>query len=488
MNLEDPFFATLPQRVDEYAREHALPGIAVGVVDRGRLAWTYGTGETKIGNGLAPTSSSVFRIASMTKSFTASAILLLRDRGALRLDDPIATYLPWTATIGAPPDARAITVRDLLTMNAGFPTDDPWGDRQENAPIAAFDALVENGLSFARPPGTGFEYSNLGYALLGRIVTRVSGRDYPAFVAGELLAPLGMRSTRFDTREIDDATRAHGYHAIDGDLVSEPAVTPGAFSPMGGLHSSIEDLTTWVRGFASALAGETSVPHPLALATRREMQMGRTFARTTSHEATSDAPAKVVTGLYGYGLFIDEDSQLGRFVHHSGGYPGFGSHMRWHASSGYGIVALANKTYAPTRTLAAAILEDIVARFAPSQSVASMLWPQTREMMEVAERLLTAWDDALADATFAVNVDLDLPRVHRRLALARAGDDIGRFEREPATLRSDSPAHAKWHVRGDRGDAEIEIQLTPERPPKLQTLSVSVIRAADSASRTPETI
>ena len=198
-------------RIESLAARHSLPGVVFALVAGRRLAGVHAFGETRLGNGRRPTQDSVFRIASMTKSFTAAAILLLRDRGALSLDEPIVTYLPWARTIGAPDGSAPIAVRDLLTMNGGFPTDDPWGDRQENRSLSSFDALVAGGLSFTREPRTGFEYSNLGYALLGRIVTRVSGVDYPEFVRRELLDPLEMRSTVFDSGEVDEDRRAQGY-------------------------------------------------------------------------------------------------------------------------------------------------------------------------------------------------------------------------------------------------------------------------------------
>lgn len=471
----DDFFRDVASRVAAFGAEAELPGAVVGLLKDGTLAYTCAFGETRLGNGESPTADSVFRIASMTKSFTAAAIMLLRERGALALDDPIVAHLPWTATLGAPPGAP-ISVRDLLTMNGGFPTDDPWGDRQEPLPLAEFDALAARGLSFTHAPRTGFEYSNLGYALLGRVVSAASGSDYLDFVARELLAPLEMESTCFHTTAVDDARRAYGYAAFDAGLVAEPPVEPGAFSPMGGLHSTVRDIARWVNGFASAW--RLPSPHPLAGWVRREMQEGRTLARTTLVPAAGDTAAKTVTSLYGYGLAIDVDSTLGSFVHHSGGYPGFGSHMRWHPASGWGIVALGNRTYAPMRTLAAAILDDAATRFGAPRDVMPGVWTATREAMNVVERLIAEWDDGLADAHFAVNVDLDRPRAERRAAVARVVADIGPLVRSGDTLTSESAAHVKWRIAGPRGAAEVELLLTPELPPRIQTFNVSPVPKA----------
>ena len=110
----------------------------------------------------------------MTKSFTAAAVLLLRDEGRLRLDDPVADHLPVARALaadGMPP----VTIRDLLTMGGGLATDDPWGDRQESLPLDEFDDLVSGGFSVCWPPRTMFEYSNTGYALLGRVIAVCGG-------------------------------------------------------------------------------------------------------------------------------------------------------------------------------------------------------------------------------------------------------------------------------------------------------------------------
>jgi CubicO group peptidase (beta-lactamase class C family) len=155
-----------------------------------------GLGESFTG-GPVPGAATVFRIASMTKSFTASAVMLLRADGVLALDDPAHQYLPGLRGLQLPAgDCRPVTIRQLLTMTAGFPTDDPWGDRQQGLPLDAFDELIAGGgVRCCWAPGTRFEYSNLGYALLGRIVAAVTGGSYETAIRQMLLAPLGLDRT-----------------------------------------------------------------------------------------------------------------------------------------------------------------------------------------------------------------------------------------------------------------------------------------------------
>src|SRR6201994_4371326 len=201
--LDEADLAALDALAEGYQQRGAQPGLDYGVVAGGRLVHAGGLGERRIG-GPPPDAGTVFRIASMTKSFTASAILTLRDDGLLKLDDLAEDYVPelrgWPLVS---PDSARISIRHLLTMTAGFPTDDPWGDRQQGLPLVEFGALLSGGIGVNWAPGTRFEYSNLGYAILGRIVTAVSGHQYPDFIRHRLLAPLGMARTGFEAEEFE---------------------------------------------------------------------------------------------------------------------------------------------------------------------------------------------------------------------------------------------------------------------------------------------
>src|SRR3954454_23948098 len=193
----------LDDRLLGVAADARIPGLAWGVVRDGGLVHSGGTGRARAGEDALPDADSIFRIASMTKSFTAAAVVLLRDEGRLRLDDPAAQLVPAIAGWRNPPAASApITIRQLLTMPAGLPTDDPWGDRQQALPIDEFDRLLRAGPAFAWPPGTVFDYSNLGYGILGRVITTVAGAEYRDVVRERLLVPLGMTSSGFDEDEI----------------------------------------------------------------------------------------------------------------------------------------------------------------------------------------------------------------------------------------------------------------------------------------------
>src|SRR5215208_4696496 len=163
-------------------REH-IPGAAWGVIIDGKLVHVGVTGFRDLATKSPVDSSSVFRIASMTKSFTAIAILRLRDEGKLSLDDLAEKYVPELANLKYPTsDSPKITIRHLLSHSEGFPEDNPWGDQQLAATEEQFSAMLRGGIPFSNAPGVAYEYSNFGFAILGRIVTVVSGVPYKEYV------------------------------------------------------------------------------------------------------------------------------------------------------------------------------------------------------------------------------------------------------------------------------------------------------------------
>jgi CubicO group peptidase (beta-lactamase class C family) len=491
-------FATVDGIVADYFGRGAAPAIAYGVVADGRLVHSAGFGARTLG-GDPPDADTVFRIASMSKSFTASAILLLRDAGALALDDPAVSYVPELAdwTYGAA-DAAPITIRQLLTMTAGFPTDDPWGDRQQGLPIKAFDELLARGLSFNWAPGTRFEYSNLGYAILGRVLTEASGVLYHEFIRTRLLTPLGMGRTGFEVSEFDPANLAVGYRRGLRSWEEVPFDPYGAFAPMGGVFSSVADLARWVAGFAAAFppdggpgggpdGRDGAQPHPLGAASRRQLQLPQAVTGWRVADRLPGGPPGA-PAYYGFGLFVDEDPALGRVVSHSGGYPGFGTNMRWHPATGVGVIALANGTYAPMTGLTALVLDALLPRSAAypvaypvALAPGGAPWPETLAAADAVNDLLLDWDDDAAEAIFTANVALDNPYHERRHTIAAVRQRIGDFDldqKRPA--ESDTPAHRRWWLTGPHGTVQAQIQLNPERPPRVQSVGLAVPPAPDS--------
>jgi CubicO group peptidase (beta-lactamase class C family) len=502
-------FAAADDIVSGFFARGGAPSIAYGIFRDGELVHTAGFGQRRLG-GPVPDERTVYRIASMSKSFTASAIMLLRDCGALALDDPAAAYVPELAGWShGPDDAARLTIRNLLTMTAGFPTDDPWGDRQQGLPLAEFGALLSGGVRFNWAPGTRFEYSNLGYAILGRVVTAAARMPYDEYVRTRLLAPLGMTKTGFAAQEFTADELAAGYRRGRDGWQALPFDPYGAFAPMGGFFSTVADLVVWSAGFAAAFPPDGIAPqttHPLAAASRRQMQLPQAV---TSWRAPDRLPAGPPASpeYYGFGLFVDEDPGLGRVVSHSGGYPGFGSNMRWHPATGIGVIALANGTYAPMYALADLVLRAIVPRSAswhvalapatagarpacaaagdaraqPRPAGGGRPWPETLAAADAVSKLLIDWDDAAADALFCENVALDAPYQERLAAVALVRDRIGEFAVDQARpAESDTPAHRRWWLTGPHGTVQAQIQLNPQCPPRVQSLTIAVPPAPGS--------
>jgi CubicO group peptidase (beta-lactamase class C family) len=485
-------FAMVDVIAEEFQNRGGQPALVYGVVADGRLVHARGLGERRIG-GPAPDEQTVFRIASMTKSFTAAAVLLLRDEGALRLDDLADAYLPELAGLGLLAGSAPVTIRQLLTMTAGFPTDDPWGDRLQGQPLAEFAEFLAGGVSLAWAPGTRFEYSNLGYAILGRVIAAASGEDYVQFVQTRLFQPLGMADTRFDADEFHPDQLARGYQGKVSAWQEVPMAPTGAFAPMGGIFSCVSDLALWVNGFLAAFLSDdeqASGHHPLRIASRQEMQSAQAAIPPA---AFIPAPGGLSGGQppsYGFGLFIEEDPVLGVVVQHSGGYPGFGSNMRWHRATGLGVIALANRTYAGPGVVAEQMLTALLrdpkrlSDGVPAQGPAlnpGRPWPQTLTARDEVMSLLANWNDASAERLFAENVALDEPFADRRATVETIRERIGKFsvdERRPAEF--DSAAHCRWWLRGQHGAVAAEIRLTPEREPRVQSLSLAIPPAADS--------
>jgi CubicO group peptidase (beta-lactamase class C family) len=487
-------FTVADEIVADFFGRGSQPAIAYGIVAGGRLVHSGGFGARVLGAG-PPDADTVFRIASMSKSFTASAVLLLRDAGALALDDPAGQYVPELAgwTYGSA-DAAPVTIRQLLTMTAGFPTDDPWGDRQQGLPITAFDELLAGGVSFNWAPGTRFEYSNLGYAILGRVVTMASGVLYDEFVRTRLLAPLGLDRTGFDAGEFGQDNLAVGYrHGLAG-WAEVPFDPYGAFAPMGGVFSTVSDLARWAAGFAAAFppdgdrddanAGVNDAAHPLRPASRRQMQLPQAVTGWRSAGPLPGGPPGAPE-YYGFGLFVDEDPALGRVVSHSGGYPGFGSNMRWHPATGIGVIALGNGTYAPMSPLTGLLLAALVPSSNSYQTALGPApagpWPQTLAAQENVNRLLAQWDEAAADALFTENVALDGPYGERRHAIGLIRERIGDFTADQSrAAESDTPAHRRWWLTGERGTVRVQIQLSPQARPRVMSLTLAIPPAPNS--------
>ncbi|MGC1419856.1 MAG: serine hydrolase domain-containing protein [Acidimicrobiales bacterium] len=474
--LNSALVSRLDEVLEARVTELHCPSVVATLFQGEAELWHAGSGQTSIGAG-PPGPDTVYRIASCSKSFTATVLLILRDRGLVNFDAPITDFVPeFTQAVGErlydPP-----TIRMLMSMSGGLPTDDPWADRQESITSRDLRRIVQDGVHLTTAPGTRFQYSNLGYALLGQVIEAVTGRPFRDVVNEEVLSPLELHDTGYEKEIVADDRLARGYRQGPDGWVELAYSNPGAFSGIGGLFSSARDLARWVRWHASASDHDAPGSGPLSKSSRREMHQIVTAISHPEDLAGTRANHERHFG-YGLGFFSEFDTRLGQFVSHSGGYPGFSSHMRWHPPTGLGVVVLENATYSGAWDTATGLMEAVL-EAADFHLPGEMAWEMTTEMAQRASSLIRRWDDAAAAVVFEENVALDIPYVERRAQIEGLVADVGGLrELDDARfhdVRSDSPLHMTWTMPAERGSLRCEIRLSPRTPSLIQTFKVSKV-------------
>ena len=462
-------FAEIDAACAAFAEEERIPGLALGIVQEGRLVHAVTVGLADRETGRRVEAGTAFRIASMTKNMTALAILSLRDRGWLQLDAPLAHYVPQFAAVKpATRDSAPVTVRHLLTHTAGFVTDDPWGDRVLGMSPAELDAVIATGRLFARPPGLAFEYSNLGYALLGRVLTNVSTEPYQAYMRRTFLEPLGMAHTTFDA----PAAAARGDYAwgyrLDGEAWSRERIEPdGEVGAMGGLATTVPDYARYVSFLLSAWpARDEPESGPVRRSSVREMALWHAppFAPEMPPGARAGQPS-----AYGYGLTHSADALLGMRIHHAGGLPGYGSHVLMLPERGWGVFAFGNRTYAPMSRLTLDVAQRLHAASPPV-----LLAPPSPALARAIEAIVAAYASGHiegGDRPFAVNFLLDTPAALRDAELAALKQRLGE-----GRLERIEPIHTlagRFVLACAKGRLNGAVTLSPEADGGIQKLVLS---------------
>jgi D-alanyl-D-alanine carboxypeptidase len=307
---------TVDSLVNDALKEGPVAAISVAVV-RGRdTVVMKGYGFADVENEVPATPQTVYRIGSITKQFTAAAVLQLIEQGRLSLDDSIAKHLPIV-----PAGWRRVPVRQLLNHTSGIPSytsaGPRWASRMRlDLPHDTLIGIVAaDSMDFA--PGSQWRYNNTGYYLLGMLIERITGRPYAEVVRERLVSPLGLRATMYcDIRPIIKR-RAQGYQVGPDDKLvnADPLSMTQPFSA-GALCSTVGDLVAWQR----------------TLAAGRIVKPASYVAMTT--------PEKVA-GTYGYGLVMDSLGGRPR-VQHGGGINGFNSMLQYFPSDTLSIAVLAN--------------------------------------------------------------------------------------------------------------------------------------------------
>lgn len=413
-----------------------LPAVVLAIGDeRGRLLDYAGSGSVVAGTDTPPSSRTAWRVASITKSVTATALFQLRDRGLLDLDDPLARHIPEFGSLvpyAGLPDG--VTLRRMLVHFSGLPTEPPLPSWSALAfpPMAEIVAAAGR-TDVAVEPGRQFKYSNLAYGLLGEVVARRSGMAYVDYVRANVFEPLGMADSGFERDE-----RPAGSPLADAWVVSRPIGGPhrrspyaslNGLTPAGQLITTAVDLARW----AAAQFADGPGPRVLAPTTLTEMQAPTAFR-------VSDTNSRVL----GWELTTD----LGGPVHgHGGGIHGFGSYLAFHAPSRVSVIVLSNLW--PSRGAAAQLAAETMGRLLggsrPVSEVASRPAASEIPMPPAATPFLGTW---FAEPGFPVEI------AWRAGGLWILPGDTGEYAlHAPSPLTVEGPAEVR--VLEGRGAGEL---------------------------------
>ena len=474
---QEPIGAVVP-RVDaivqHYMQDAHVPGLTYGIIRHGRVEHIGVMGVQDLEARRPVTPTTLFRIASMSKAFTALAILKLRDDGKLTLDALAETYVPemrgWTYPTK---DSPRLRVRDLLSHAGGFVTDDPWGDRQTVLPEADFTRMLRDGVPFTRAPGMAYEYSNFGFALLGRIVTNVSGMPFKDYIEGNIMRQLGMSDTGYDITVSPSDRRALGYRWENGAFSREPDMVHGAFGSMGGVQTTATDYVKWVTFLLSAWPPRDDAESgPARRASVREMAQGLNFPQRVQRPGLS-TPACTQAMTYGMGLRIAQDCDAGLTLAHGGGYPGYGSYVLLLPDHDIGIFAFANRTYAgPSGAVWDIAMELKKAGWFTGRTMP--VSPALTRMYDTARSMFAARRIDPGRASLAQNFLMDRSEANWQAEFDRLSNQAG-------TCRTETPIVASGALSGafswacDRGTISGELLLAPTNPPSIQSLTLRFV-------------
>jgi len=318
--------------------ERRLPGCSVAVVHGDDLVWAEGFGLADHSRGIPTSPRTVYKAASLTKLFTATLMMILRDEGLLSLDEPLSKYVVGVRVQNPFPDPQPLTFRQVAAHVAGLPVDPP-PDHKAAHPDASGRDLLQwlRDVELLAPPLTRYGYSNVGYAVLGYVLSIIGAAPFRRLIKQRILEPLAMESTTFDHQKVPAERMAVGYRPPTADMPIFlpngrcPLLTvvhgdPGLMAPAGGLYSTVLDLARFVSW--QFHQGPRIPDRPLGSLSLREM-----------HTPVLVEPDW--SGGTGLGWRV---GPLGPFtwVGHMGGLPGYSSEIMAVPSLKLGVVALTN--------------------------------------------------------------------------------------------------------------------------------------------------
>ena len=317
--------AELEPKIKEEIQQGHLPGFAIGVIRDGKLIYAKGFGVAKLGSNAPITSRSLFHMASVTKTFVATAVMQLVEKGKIDLDAPLTRYLPYFRL--SDERYRAITIRQTLSHTSGIPDTVNYNWDKPEYDAGALERFVrsiaDQKLVFA--PGEKFAYSNTGYEILGDVIAKVSGESFEDYVQHNILTPLGMKDSTLLVREANPQLLT-SPHVMEKDTVVVSKIFPynRAHTPSSTLYSSIEDMSRWA--IANLNHGVLD---------------GKRILKGETIDLMWRPVVDALSMKEGISWFTTE-KQGHRFVLHSGGDVGFESLLLLAPEDGVAVVAMSN--------------------------------------------------------------------------------------------------------------------------------------------------
>ena len=467
--------AALPV-IDQICKENAeknhLPSLVYGLVVDGKVMHFNALGLSNTDKNIKANETSVYRIASMSKSITAMAILQLRDAGKLKLDDPVYKYIPEIKGQKFSEDSPEITIRHLLTHGAGFPEDNPWGDRQLAISDETMLKMFKKGISFSNTPGVTYEYSNMGFAMLGYIIKKVTGETYQKYTINHILKPLGMNNTYWDYTKVPKSQLAIGYRWIDDQWVEQPMLGDGAYGAMGGMLTTIEDFAKYMTFHLSSAPSNLPESKVLRRSSLREMQQPwnlGTFNVDNKNAQGNPCPSILA---YGYGLRYIQDCEHKVNFGHSGGLPGFGSNWKVLPQYGIGFVSFANRTYAPANGLNTQILDTLIA-LADLKPIPLAVSKVLKERQGQLLSILPTWEKGVSSGIFAENFFLDYFPKSLRKEAEEIFQKAGKTKRV-GEMQPENNLRGYFILECENANVKISFTLSPEKPALIQEYHISL--------------
>jgi CubicO group peptidase (beta-lactamase class C family) len=361
-----------------------------------------------------------------------------------------------------------------MTHRAGFPEDNPYGDRQLSDTDEELMKLIKEGPSFSNVAGIEYEYSNLGVALLGTVIRNITDQPYQKFIADHIFKPLGMDRTYWEYSNVPAPELAHGYRWINNGFMEEELLHDGSWGGMGGLLTTIDDFSRYMSLHLAAWPPRDGEDEgPIKRSSIREMQqMWNVDGINAAHTYPTGRACPTVSG-YGFGLRVVKDCENRTSIGHGGGLPGFGSHWLIMPHYGLGIAIFSNRTYAGWGGINTQVLDTLIALtgMQPHQVSSPILEQRKTELMQ----FLPEWKDAQQSKIFAENFFPDNPVDSLRKISKGLFEKAGTVKNITAISPMNN-LRGHFDIEGENAKLRVFFTLSPEHDPKIQAFRISELK------------